>query len=195
MNPTHSTRLDPVYGMRGLLRAPEPNVGAIEGILQRYRDLAGAPESEAANLSLMHLHFELVAEMRNIPASADDACRRLAALESSLESVIYQPNDRAALRKSLVDHWKLSMSPIAIKNCVDSVKNILQSHGIPVGDRIELGSTIELAALQGTQWEDLLIDAVGPLVSKRITSQEERARVFRRIESAYANASETISLQ
>ncbi|MEY4699975.1 MAG: hypothetical protein RL326_162 [Pseudomonadota bacterium] len=195
MNPTYSSRSDPVYNMSTSTRAVEPDVSEIEGILQRYRDLAGGSESEARNLSLMNLHFQLVGEMRSVPTSADDATRRLDAVESSTESLIYQQNDRASLRKSLVDHWKLSMSPMAIQNCVDNIKSILQAHDISVGDRIELASAIEHALPRGISWQDILIDVIGPLVSKRIPSPEERSGIFRVIGLEYAAAAEIFSLQ
>lgn len=195
MNPTHSNRSDPVYKMSTFARAVEPDVSEIEGILQRYRDVAGGSESEARNLSLMNLHFQLVGEMRSIPTSAGDATRRLGVVESSMESLIYQQDDRASLRKSLVDHWKLSMRPMAIQNCIDSIKSILQAHDISVGDRIELGSAIEHALPRGASWQDLLIDVIGPFISKRIPWPEQRSGIFRAIGLEYETAAEILSLQ
>jgi len=195
MSPTYSSRSDPVYSMSASTRAVEPDVSQIEAILQRYRDVAGGSESEARNLSLMNLHFQLVGEMRSVPTSADDAMRRLDVVESSMESLIYQQDDRASLRKSLVDHWKLSMGSLAIQNCVGNIKSVLQTHDIPVGDRIELGSAVEQALPRGASWQDLLIDVIGPFISKRISSPEQRSGIFRVIGLEYATAAEILSLQ
>jgi hypothetical protein len=195
MNPTHSNRADPVYNMSASTRAVEPDVSEIERILQRYRDVAGGSESEATNLSLMNLHFQLVGEMRSVPTSADDATRRLDVVESSMESLIYQQDDRASLRKSLVDHWKLSMGPVAIQNCVSNVKSFLQTHDIAVGDRIELGSAIEHTLARGAFWQDVLIDVIGPRISKMISSPEQRSGIFRAIGLEYATAAEILALQ
>lgn len=177
------------------MRAPEPDISTIEAMLQRYRDLEAGPASEEANLSLMNLHFQLVAEMRRVPTSANDATRRLEVVEASMESLIYQPDDRATLRKSLVDHWKLSMSPLAIQRCVNNIKGTLQAHGMSVGDRVELGSSIEHALLRGSSWQDLLIDVVGPYVSLRISSPARRSEIFKGLQSEYDSALEILSLQ
>ena len=195
MNPTYSSRSDPVYNMSASTRAVEPDVSEIERILQRYRDVSGGSESEARNLSLMNLHFQLVGEMRSVPTSADDATRRLDVVESSMESLIYQQGDSASLRKSLMDHWQLSMGPKAIQNCVGNIKSFLQAHDISVGDRIELGSAIEHALPRGESWQDLLIDVIGPRVSKMISSPEQRSGIFRVIGLEYATAAEILALQ
>jgi hypothetical protein len=143
----------------------------------------------------MNLHFQLVGEMRSVPTSADDATRRLDVVESSMESLIYQQDDRASLRKCLVDHWKLSMGPMAIQSCVGNVKSFLQAHDISVGDRIELGSAIERTLAQGAFWQDVLIDVIGPRISKMISSPEQRSGIFRVIGLEYATAAEILALQ
>ncbi len=193
MNPDHSHRANPVYNLRSCTRTPAVDVSSIEGILQQYRTLAPGPESEECNRRLMNLHFELVAEMRDVPKSASDAERRLENVESAIDQHIHKAEDRALLRKALVGHWKLSMGPDAISTCVSLAKASLQDNGIPVGDRVELGFAIEAALRSGALWENVLIDTVGPLVSRRIDSREQRRGIFKAIAEAYSAASEILS--
>lgn len=175
----------------GGARVADPS--RFELILREYRDLNHDPELQEPNVALRDLHFRLVAEMQDVPRTVEDAELRLLDVESTAESIIHNTEHRASIRQIVIEHWKLSMAPEAISGCAASVKRSLENYGISVGDRILLGFAVEEALRKGASWDNFLIDTAGTFMVSRISSSEQRARIFREIAREYQTALDVLS--
>lgn len=178
---------EPVYSFRDLPPSTTPDLSGINEILGHYTCFDPSAIDGSSDLAILQLRHELLALMVNTPECSSDVPKLLEDVHELLVEQIYAGDDRDAIARECLSHWKKTLVPRFTDLCVHTVKTKLTGV-LPVGSLVDIGFSLEQGISNGKPWEELLVDDVGPAVTNSDITTDRMRRALSLIKSEYESA-------
>jgi hypothetical protein len=119
----------------------------------------------SADERLLELRHHLIEKMGSAPECLLDVDKLLGEVNDLLANCIYATEDREAIVKECLQHWKQSLVPHFTELCVETVRLKLRD-SLSLDSLIDIRFALESGIKHRIPWDDLLAEEIGPAITK-----------------------------
>jgi hypothetical protein len=148
-------------------------------------EIASFPDSPDA--TLVELRHHLLEKLAANPECLSEVEHLVREVDELVAEAIYTREDRDTILRECLDHWRGNLLPRYTDLCVDTVRLKL-SNMMPIDALVDIRFALERGIKHAIPWEDLLLEEVGPAITRSNRSIEEMRHSIRLVEDEYARA-------
>lgn len=184
---------EPVYSFASSSSPKQPDMSGINEILSRHMRLALSYQESSSDIRLLELRHILLEKLTKTPECHSEVFELLEEVNDLLADCIYANEDRDAIINACLTHWKTTLLPHHTELCVESVRLKLGNH-LAVGALIDIRFALESGIKHQIPWDDLLLETIGPVITRSDLSPERMRHAIQLIQMEYQSALQIATL-
>lgn len=178
---------EPVYSFRNSSSPSFPDLSRINEVLGRYMRLEITSSEDSPDAALLELRHHLLEKLATNPECLFEVEQLLNEVNELLADAVYTRDDRDAILRACLDHWRANLLPHYVELCTETVRLKL-TNVLPIDALVDIRFALERGLKNATPWEDLLLEEIGPAITRSNRSPEEMRKSVRLIEDEYTRA-------
>ena len=178
---------EPVYSFRDSLSRSMPDLSGINEVLHRYMRLETSSTKDSPDDTLLELRHHLLEKLAANPECVSEVEQLLSEVDDLVADSIYTREDRDTILQECLNHWRERLLPHYTELCVETVRLKLKNM-LPIDALVDIRFALERGIKNAIPWEDLLLEEVGPAITKSDRSAEQMRHSLRLIQDEYARA-------
>lgn len=146
-----------------------------------------ASTKDSPDDTLLELRHHLLEKLAAHPECLSEVEQLLSEVDELVADSIYTREDRNTILQECLNHWREKLLPHYTELCVETVRLKLKNM-LPMDALVDIRFALERGIKNVIPWEDLLLEEVGPAITRSNGSTEEMRHSVRLIEDEYARA-------
>ena len=178
---------EPVYSFRDASTPAPPDLTGINEVLGRYMRLELRETESSPDTDLLALRHHLLERLLTHPECVSDVEKLLGEVNDLVAECIYASDDRDTIARECLKYWRDNLLPHYTELCVDTVRLKLQAF-LSMDTQVDLRFALERGIRNQVSWEDLLLQEVGPAITRSNLSPEVMRHALGIIHTEYEGA-------